>query len=221
MPRDRRAYRLANKEKIYARKKAWLEANREKRKAYEQAYYLANKEKYAERGKAWRAANPEKALALDRKWKANNHEKIINYRASTKEQRNAWQRKYEAETRDKGKAREAVRKWREKNGKEYHSRWRVENAGKTAFYKARRRSLKLCATPSWLTDNDWRKIDSIYAKAAKTGMDVDHIIPIQGKLVCGLHVPSNLQLLTPNENKAKSNRLPPEHECIATLSAGA
>lgn len=221
MKRDRRAYYQANKEKIDARNKAWAENNREKRKAYEQEYYQAHKEKYAERYKAWRAANPGKVLAMDRKWKANNHEKIVSYRVSTKEQRAAWQRTYDAEHRDKEKAREATRKWREKHGKEYHARWRVENDGKVAFYTARRRSRKLCATPSWLTDHDWCQMDSIYAEAAKCGMDVDHIIPIQGKLVCGLHVPWNLQLLKPNENKAKSNRLPPEHERIATISASA
>ena len=185
------------------------------RRAYYQTYYLAHKKKYAERGKAWRAANPEKALSIDRKWKANNRGKIINYRALTKEQRSVWQRSYDAERRDKEKAREATRKWREKHGKEYHSRWRAENNGKVACYTARRRSRKLCATPLWLTDENILEIDSIYAEAAKCGMDVDHIIPIQGKLVCGLHVPWNLQLLKPNENKAKSNRLPPEHEHTA------
>lgn len=60
--------------------------------------------------------------------------------------------------------------------------------------------------PKWVTKDDIQMMSNIYKEARKLGMHVDHIIPLQGKLVSGLHVPSNLQLLTPSENCAKKNR---------------
>jgi len=52
---------------------------------------------------------------------------------------------------------------------------------------------------------DWDKITEIYMNCP-VGMEVDHIIPLQGKLVSGLHVSWNLQYLTPKENRVKSNK---------------
>jgi hypothetical protein len=66
------------------------------------------------------------------------------------------------------------------------------------------------ACPTWA---NLKQIQEIYAKAAKltkeTGLrhHVDHIIPLRGKNVCGLHVPCNLQVLTAVENLRKSNNL--------------
>ena len=67
--------------------------------------------------------------------------------------------------------------------------------------QARYRANKLKATPSWA---DLNKIKQIYAKCPD-GFQVDHIIPLQGKYVCGLHVENNLQYLTKEDNIKKSN----------------
>lgn len=65
------------------------------------------------------------------------------------------------------------------------------------------------ATPSWA---DKSKIKEFYLRASiltkETGItyEVDHIIPIKGKNVCGLHVETNLQVITQAENRKKGNQ---------------
>ena len=77
---------------------------------------------------------------------------------------------------------------------------------------AKRRAARMNRTPAWLTDFDKLKIKCIYSVAAmltrenKEEWTVDHIIPLQGKLVSGLHVPSNLQVMRGSENYAKINK---------------
>tara|TARA_R110002060_G_scaffold47797_3_gene58802 strand:+ start:41 stop:559 length:519 start_codon:yes stop_codon:yes gene_type:complete len=87
--------------------------------------------------------------------------------------------------------------------------WVTNNRGRYNAIKARYRASKLRATPSWLSESMILEITSFYniAKWYKSTMHVDHIIPLQGKNVCGLHVPWNLQILTASENSSKSNTL--------------
>ena len=81
---------------------------------------------------------------------------------------------------------------------------------------ARRKAKKLNATPKWLTKEQKEEIDRIYLEAQmktlKTGIlhAVDHILPLQGKEISGLHVPWNLRVITKKENDSKGNRLIPE-----------
>jgi hypothetical protein len=87
-------------------------------------------------------------------------------------------------------------------------KWTHEKAVNAAL-GAKRRSSLLSATPPWA---DMRAIRRIYEECAARTMDtnvahhVDHIVPLQGKKVCGLHVPWNLQILTQSENCSKSNK---------------
>jgi hypothetical protein len=60
------------------------------------------------------------------------------------------------------------------------------------------------ATPKWA---DKELIKKIYANCPK-GCHVDHYYPLHGDIVCGLHVPENLQYLTAEENLVKSNKMP-------------
>lgn len=69
--------------------------------------------------------------------------------------------------------------------------------------KARRRASKLRATPPW---SERAQITEFYKDCPK-GFDVDHIIPLRHKNICGLHVMLNLQYLPAQKNRSKSNRL--------------
>jgi len=73
------------------------------------------------------------------------------------------------------------------------------NNNKAAKYRA----AKLNAIPEWA---DLDKIEYIYLNNPK-GYHVDHIIPLQGKEVCGLHIETNLQYLIASDNYRKSNKL--------------
>lgn len=75
----------------------------------------------------------------------------------------------------------------------------------------KRRAQKMKATPRWLTEKHWDIIKQIYAKSREYQLatnilcNVDHIIPLKHKDVCGLHVPWNLQILTKLDNNKKKN----------------
>lgn len=64
----------------------------------------------------------------------------------------------------------------------------------------------ICARVPWYKE----EVDKIYDEARRLGLVVDHIIPLNHELVCGLTVPSNLQLLTWAQNAAKSNYWNPD-----------
>ena len=76
---------------------------------------------------------------------------------------------------------------------------------------AKRRAARLQRTPAWITDFDKLKIKCVHSIAAmltrenKEPWHVDHIIPLQGEFVSGLHVPSNLQVMRGVDNASKRN----------------
>jgi hypothetical protein len=73
------------------------------------------------------------------------------------------------------------------------------------YLRTKREVAKLKRTPPWA---DMQAIKQVYMNRPE-GMTVDHIIPLQGELVSGLHVASNLQYLTLSENSSKHNKFQP------------
>lgn len=68
-----------------------------------------------------------------------------------------------------------------------------------------RRAHKGLATPKWLSKEDKDLMRRFYAERPQ-GYHVDHIIPLQHRDVCGLHVPWNLQYMPATDNIQKGNR---------------
>lgn len=87
--------------------------------------------------------------------------------------------------------------------------WRKQNRHLHAARFKRREAAKLCRTPPWV---DHGAIEQVYLRsreltaATGVGHQVDHIVPLQGRYVSGLHVQSNLQVLTALENKIKGRK---------------
>lgn len=84
----------------------------------------------------------------------------------------------------------------------YDRRNKKQKNARNALYRA----LKIKATPKWVSKDHLEEISRIYQNCP-TGFHVDHIVPLNGKNVRGLHVPWNLQYLSAFENMKKSNKL--------------
>ena len=101
-----------------------------------------------------------------------------------------------------------TRKWQAKHvekRKVAMHKWYLKNQRSVVANVAKRQAAKLLRNPSW---SNLKKIKEIYLRCPKNRV-VDHIIPLQGELVSGLHIPENLQYLTAFENSSKNNRFNP------------
>ena len=147
--------------------------------AIEIAKALNRKRKKWEWEKRWREENRELYLARKKKlYEANPHRHNLYYKDNCEKIKNR------------------------------SARWGKENPDKILLTCARRRADKLNRTPPWY---EYDAVKAVYEKAAKcraAGVDVhvDHIIPLQGKLVSGLHCVANLQIATASENMSKHNK---------------
>jgi len=169
---------------------AWKRKNRaanlDKVRAYERAKYHNNKEKKLASVKIWSAANPEKVKAA--------------------------KQKYEEGNKDSCNARR--KEWREKFPEKFklcQTNWALENKPKLAATCRKYQASKLQRIPAWLDEDDFWLLEQVYELAALRtkmfGFDwhVDHVIPLQGKRVSGLHVPTNLAVIPYFENCRKNN----------------
>lgn len=160
-----------------------------------------------EADKRWRIRHPEKHVARARKWDKENPERRRenerNNRGKNREKINNQQKKWRME--NPGKMYLYRRKYYE-NNKELFDRlrkkWAKNNPQKIRDIGRIQQAARRACMPKWV---DKKIIKEIYLNCPD-GYHVDHIVPIKGKTVCGLHVPWNLQFLTKSENSRKGNK---------------
>jgi hypothetical protein len=132
-------------------------------------------------------------------WNKNKH----NYENDCKDCVKSRRKVFYIENYDK------VRECNRKAVSRHQRRHPDKNTAKVSMRRAR----KIQATPNWLTKDQIQQINEVYRKAREitelTGElhVVDHIIPLKGENVCGLHVPWNLQVLPAIVNLKKGNQL--------------
>lgn len=144
-----------------------------------------------------------------KKWRDENKEHLKQYeskRCKTKKRKElAKKNAADRYIKNKKEILNKNAKWAKENpDKQYKRtrRWRQDNKELVTSYVVKYKAQKLNAT---LEGYD-AEIKEIY-KNCPEGYEVDHIMPLQGNGICGLHVPWNLQYLTPYENKSKSNKI--------------
>ena len=131
--------------------------------------------------------NPEKYIDETRQWRLQNIEKKQSYRKKEYANNRAC----------------AIISSRD---------YRQNNKDKVVFWSRHRQLVKLERVPKWFDSKERWMIDEIYILARLctklTGVPwhVDHIIPLQGKLVSGLHTANNLQVILGRDNQSKSNK---------------
>jgi hypothetical protein len=178
-----------NKDEILARNRAWQKENPDKKKAAATRYREENRASMIAYQREWRAKNPGKAASYTAKWREKVGLDRVNSDASLYRESN------------RQKTRDAALKWQK------------DNAGKVNAANAARYAAKLRATPKWF---DIVSVEKIYLEAERlykeTGIpyDVDHVVPLRSKLVCGLHWHVNLIVIPATDNRRKGNRWWPD-----------
>lgn len=148
--------------------------------------------------KAWRKAHPERSDEINNAWRSRNTETVKQWKADSQKRNrkaaNTRNRRYAATHREQINVKTAA--------------WQKANHAKDSAKTMRRQAAKLQRLPAWA---DHEAIEVVYQAAniarvtwPDVEIHVDHVVPLRGRDVSGLHVHHNLQLITGESNRSKS-----------------
>lgn len=193
----------------------------EQRKVYNKRYRDKNIVKLKLNAKEKRIKVREHLNQINKEWKFNNKDKVKAYNKVYKDKykeqlakKSSEYYKKERESnpeKNKIKCKSLYNKFKEKRLSALKI-YRKQNRYKLNAIGSRHRAQKLERTPNWLTKEHLEQIKLFFKKAKELQRGdgiprhVDHIVPLKGKNVSGLHVPWNLQILTQHENVTKNNK---------------
>lgn len=156
---------------------------------------LANVERIAENKRRYREKNRERLVEKDRRYYTENAVKFKEYREANRDRRIAQKRAWDAENAERRRQYERLR-------------WRLNPETARAEDRKRKEAIRR-ALPPWA---DAVAIAAFYEQAVRvsqcTGIPhhVDHVVPLRGRRVSGLHVPLNLRVVPAAVNIRKGNR---------------
>jgi hypothetical protein len=169
------------------------------KKEYSAGYYKKNRANMIQNAKDWAEKNKERRSELNAKWRANNPEKHLDSFRNWREKNKELHVK-------------KVVDWQKLNPEKVklsHDKWAKNNRHVFRMVAAERRAICKSATPKWANKFFMKEIYHLARlRSEATGFmwHVDHVIPLKGKNVCGLHVETNMQVIPWIENIRKSNK---------------
>lgn len=158
--------------------KQWHAANRDEQLATKKAHYNEHREEAIARQKVYYEANRDAVLAYQEKWRAENQQAKRDYYLQNAEKQRAASRQWKADNPDLQRSNEAVRRTRMRNIPPW-----ADRCATAAVYREAREM-----------------------RALGVDCEVDHVIPLRGKTVSGLHVHTNLRVLLTEDNRRKAAR---------------
>lgn len=177
------------------------------RKEMRQSVPVHERERALEVAGAWKRNNRERNKAAKMAWEAANPEKVKAYSQRV-------QAKWRAANRDLARARTLASKWKKiEHYRQGSADWAKANPHRArAKYKAYM-TRKRQAMPGWANEffiEEAYHLAQLRGKATGFPWHVDHIVPLQSEIVCGLHSHDNLQVIPGVVNISKGNRYWPD-----------
>jgi hypothetical protein len=181
--------------------KEYKKVNAERANYLRRIKYADNKQEKAAKVKAWREANPDKQKEIAKRYRLKNSG--INAERVKK-----WRQVNADYVREQGAVR--MQEWRKNNPDKTREK---ANSPEMVALRSSYRAHNRMATPTWANAffiSEIYRLANHRSESLGVEFQVDHIVPLRGKTVCGLHTEHNLRIITKSDNASKGNRYWPD-----------